>query len=42
MLAIKEHSKVNDNEFSNIIDDYLKYNKFERDEIKLGSENGEK
>ena len=38
----KKHLKINDNEISNIIDEYLKYINNKRDEFKLKFENGEK
>ena len=42
MSTIKKHLKINDNEISNIIDKYLKYNNTKRDGFKLKFENGEK
>ena len=39
---IKKHLKMKNNEFSNIIDENLKYIKIKRDEFKLEFENGEK
>ena len=39
---IKKHLKINDNEISNIIDNYLKYINNKRDEYKLEFENGKK
>ena len=42
MSTIKKHLKINDNEISNIIDEYLKYINTKRDEFKLEFENGEK
>ena len=40
--TIKKHLKINDNEISNIINDYLKYINSKRDEFKTEFENGEK
>ena len=40
--TIKKHLKTNDNEISNIIDEYLKYINTKRNEFKLEFENGEK
>ena len=42
MSTIKKHLKLNDNEISNIIDEYLKYINTKRDEYTLEFENGEK
>ena len=42
MSTIKKHLKINDNEISNIIGEYLKYINTKRDEFKLEFENGEK
>ena len=42
MSTIKKHLKINDNEISNIIDNYLRYINTKRDEFKLEFENGEK
>ena len=42
MSTIKKHLKINDNEISNIIDEYLKYNNTKRDEYTLEFENREK
>ena len=42
MSTIKKHLKINDNEFSYIIDKYLKYIITKRDKFKLEFENGEK
>ena len=39
---IKKHLKINDNEISNIVDEYLKYINNKREEFKLKFENGEK
>ena len=39
---IKKHLKINDNEISNIVDEYLKYINTKRDEFKLEFVNGEK
>ena len=35
MLIIKKHLERSDNESSNIVDEYLKYNKIKRDDFKL-------
>ena len=40
--TLKKHLKINDNEISNIIDEYLKYINTKRNEFKLEFENGEK
>ena len=40
--TIKRHLKINDNEISNIIDEYLKYINTKRDEFTIELENGEK
>ena len=40
--TIKKHLKINDNEISNIIDEYLKYITTKRKEYTLAFENGEK
>ena len=40
--TIKKHLKINDNEISNIIDEYLKYINTKRDEFKTEFENNEK
>ena len=40
--TIKKHLKINDNEISKIIDEYLKYINIKREEFKLEYENGEK
>ena len=42
MSTIKKHLKINDNEISNIIDVYLKYNNNKRKEYKLEFGNKEK
>ena len=42
MSTIKKHLKTNDNEISNIIDEYLKYINTKRDEYTLEFENGGK
>ena len=42
MSTIKRHLKINDNEISNIIDEYLKYINTKRDEFTIEFENGEK
>ena len=39
---IKKHLKINNNEISNIVDEYLKYIRTKREEFKLEFENGEK
>ena len=39
---IKKHLKINDNEISKILDEYLKYINTKRDEFKLNFENNEK
>ena len=39
---IRKHLKMNDNEISNIVDEYLKYINTKRNEFKLEFENGEK
>ena len=39
--TIKKHLKMNDNEISNIVDEYLKYNNTKRNEFKLEFENNE-
>ena len=39
---IRKHLKMNDNEISNIVDEYLKYINTKRNEYKLEFENGEK
>ena len=40
--TIKKHMKINDNEISNIIDEYLNYINTKREEYTLEIENGEK
>ena len=40
--TIKKHLKINDNEISNIVDEYLRYINTKPDEFKLEFENGEK
>ena len=42
MSTIKKHLKINDNEISNIVDEYLKYINNKRKEYKLELENNEK
>ena len=42
MLTIKKHLKINDNEISHIVDEYLKYINTKRDEFKLQFEKAEK
>ena len=42
MLTIKKHLKMNDNELSNIVDEFLKYINSKRGEFQLEFENGEK
>ena len=42
MSTIKKHLKINDNEISNIVDEYLKYINNKRKEYKLEFENNEK
>ena len=42
MSTIKKHLKINDNEISNIVDEYFKYINTKREEFKLEFENGEK
>ena len=42
LITIKKHLKMNNNEISNIIDEYLEYITIKRDEFKLEFENGEK
>ena len=39
---IKKHLKINNNEISNIVDEYLKFINIKREEFKLKFENGEK
>ena len=39
---IKKHLKINDNEITNIVDEYLNYIHIKRNEFKLEFENGEK
>ena len=39
---IKNHLKINKNEISNIVDEYLKFINIKREEFKLKIENGEK
>ena len=41
LSIIKNRLKTNDNEISNTIDEFLKYNNIEREEFKLEFENGE-
>ena len=40
--TIKKYLKRNDNEISNIVDEYLKYINTKRDEFRVEIENGEK
>ena len=40
--TLKKHLKINDNEISNFIDEYLKYINTKRNEFKLEFESGEK